>query len=55
MIDVPFFDELSANKIFEKIKKNLTFKEYLPDLDVLARPLNRKYLFNVSIITTIQP
>lgn len=48
MVDVPYFDELSANKIFEKIKKDQRFGEYLPDLDVLSRPLNRKYMFNVS-------
>jgi len=50
LVDVPFFDELSANKIFEKIKSNHRFKEYLPDLDLLSRPLNRKYMFNVSAL-----
>jgi len=47
---VPYFDELSANKIFEKIRTNVKFQEYLPDLDAGSRPLNRKYLFNVSTV-----
>ena len=47
MIDVPFFNELSAVKIFEDIKRNATFQQYLPDLTELKRPLSRQYLFNV--------
>ncbi len=48
LIDVPYFDELAATKIFEKIRNNALFREYLPDLDASDRPLNRKYMFNVS-------
>ena len=48
MIDVPYFDKLAASKTFEKIKTTVHFYEYLPEIDVLSRPLNRKYLFNVS-------
>ena len=47
MIDVPFFNELAASKIFDDIKRNPAFVEYLPDLTELRRPLNRQYMFNV--------
>lgn len=63
IIDVPYFDELSGRKIFDEIRYNVKFTQYLPDLERQQRPLNRKYLFNVSmpdlnslqIINTVDP
>lgn len=64
MIDVPYFNELAATKIFDEIKSNLNFLPYLPDLTQLKRPPNRQYMFNVSpvlahtllqIVNTIDP
>lgn len=49
MIDVPFFNELAASKIFDDIKSNPEYVEYLPDLTKLKRPLNRQYMFNVRL------
>jgi len=48
IIDVPYFEELTAKKVFNDIKQNPIFSAYLPDADVLRKPLNRQYLFNVS-------
>jgi hypothetical protein len=48
MIDVPYFGELAAKNVFEDVKSNIAFAQYLPDLDLLKRPPNRQYLFNVS-------
>ena len=47
IIDVPHFDELSATKVFDMVRSNRKMQMYLPDMDVLKRPLNRQYLFNV--------
>jgi hypothetical protein len=49
MIDVPYFDELAGKKVFEMIRDRVRFQQYLPDLDALSRPLNRQYMFNVSL------
>ena len=50
MIDVPYFAELAATKVFEEMRCNPRFAIYLPDLEGLKNPLNRQYLFNVRTI-----
>jgi hypothetical protein len=50
MVAVPHFAELAATKVFEEVKRNPLFQNYLPELDALKRPMNRQYLFNVSRI-----
>ena len=46
---MPYFGELAAKTVFDEVKTNATFHMYLPDLDLLKRPPNRQYLFNVSV------
>jgi hypothetical protein len=48
MVDVPHFAELAATKVFEEVKRNKKFQLYLPEFELLKRPMNRQYLFNVS-------
>ena len=45
---MPYFGELAAKTVFDEVKANAAFHMYLPDLDLLKRPPNRQYLFNVS-------
>lgn len=47
MISVPNFIELSAKKIWQEVRFNPLYKEYLPDFDDVVPP--RQYLFNVSL------
>jgi hypothetical protein len=53
MVDVPYFAELAATKVFEEVKRNPRFQTYLPEIDNLKRPMNRQYLFNVGIIVPV--
>ena len=53
MVDVPYFAELAATKVFEEVKRNPRFQTYLPEIDNLKRPLNRQYLFNVGVIVPV--
>lgn len=53
MIKVPHFDEYSAMRIMEQVRAIPKFRQYLPDLDHMVKPLNREYLFN--IINTVDP
>jgi hypothetical protein len=52
---VPYFGELAAKTVFDEVKTNATFHMYLPDLDLLKRPPNRQYLFNVSVSPLTSP
>ena len=55
MVDVPHFAELAATKVFEEVKRNPRFQMFLPEIDTLKRPMNRKYLFNVRTISLVTP
>ena len=49
IIDVPYFEEMTAKRIMYEISGSRLFSLYLPDRDASSKKVpNRKYLFNVS-------
>ena len=47
MVNVPGFRELSGKSVFEQIIDMPVFKQYLPDLHQVKKPLSRQYVYNV--------
>ena len=41
MVDVPYFEELTAKNVFQEIRHHPVILQYLPNLDSLKRPLSR--------------
>ena len=50
-MNVPYFLELSATRVHEMALAHPRIREYLPD-NAAEKPINRKYLFNVSLALT---
>ena len=48
IIDVPYFEELSAKSIQSQIENKARFTHYLPYIIYGQKLFNREYLFNVS-------
>jgi len=50
---VPYFVELSATRVHLLALEDRRTRDYLPDNES-EKPINRKYLFNVSL-STVKP
>jgi hypothetical protein len=47
-VNVPYFLELSATRVHELALLDPRIRDYIPD-NSAEKPINRKYLFNVSL------
>jgi len=51
MISVPYFSELAGKKLWQEIKYNALYRDYLPDYENPNKMPPRVYMFNVSVAT----